>query len=117
MDSNVINSHIVYKVKVEENIHMRIKASICPHGNRDKMKGKIRKDSVSDRFDVIMLLLSMATILGFHIGCIDIKSAYLQSGPIKRTIYVRPPRGLKYTRIFLWKLSKLPCGIFESFRL
>lgn len=48
------------------------------------------------------------------------KSEYLQSGLIKRTIYVRPAMewaGMKqYERCKLWKATKLPYGIVEAGR-
>lgn len=115
MNSNVLDSHFVYKIKIEEAGKKRLKARLCPHGNRDRMKGKMRNDSATARFDVIRLLLSTATLLDFSIGCIDIKGAYLQSGPITRTIYVRPPRELGIRGV-LWNLLKLPYGISEAGR-
>lgn len=85
-DANVIPSHVVYKIKNEENDVKRMKARLCPNGNRDKLKKTVRKDSATAQFDVIRLILSLATIFTFRIGCIDIKGAYLQSGPIRRSI-------------------------------
>lgn len=114
-DANVVFSHFVFKIKIEENGHMRLKARLCPHGNRDKEKGNLRKDASVAQFDVIRLLLSLATILQFSIGCVDIKGAYLQSGAVKRRIYVRPPR--QWTkRGLLWLLTKLPYGFCEAGR-
>lgn len=58
--------------------------------------------------------------LGFQIWNADIKGAYLQSSPIKRAIYVKPPRDWirigKCKRIELWKLLKIPYGIVEAGR-
>ena len=85
-DANVIGSHVVYKVKVEENNQKRLKARLCPHGNHDDEKNNVRKDSATAQFDGIRLLCSVATILRFRIGCLDIKGAYPQSGPIQRDI-------------------------------
>lgn len=115
-NANVIPSHVLYKVKNEEHNTKRMKARLCPNGNRDRMKKTVRKDSATAQFDIIRLLLSIASILCFRLGCIDIKGAYLQSGPIKRTIYVRPPSELDLPRHILWKLRKLPYGITEAGR-
>lgn len=89
--ANIVSSNIVYKVKREEKGHKSMKARLCPHGNRDKEKGNIRNDSASAKFPIIRLLLSLATFLMLRIGCIDINGAYLQSGPITRELYIRPP--------------------------
>lgn len=100
-------------VKQEENGKKRLKDSLCPHGNRDKMKNNIRKDSATAQFDVIRLFCSIATILNFRLGFLDIQKAYLQSGPIQREIFVRPPRECGADRGTVWKLMKLPYGITD----
>lgn len=65
-----------------------------PHGNRDDMKDDVRKDSSTAQLDVIRLALSAATGMDEVLGHVDIQGAYLQSGLIRRTIYVRSPREL-----------------------
>ena len=95
---------------------MKMKARLCPHSNHDSGKDSVRKDSATAQFDVIRLMLSIATLLSFDIGLIDINGAYLQSGPIKRDIYVRPPIEVGERRGVLWKLVKLPYGITEARR-
>lgn len=115
-DANVVTSHFVFKIKVEEHGRKRLKARLCPHGNRNPMKIEIRRDSSTAQFDVIRLLMSLAVLLRFTIGWIDIKGAFLQSGPIKRLLYVRPPRRWVSTRGMLWRLTKLPYGIGEAGR-
>lgn len=114
--ANVITSHFVFKIKKEEGGKMRLKARLCPHGNRDKMKNDIRKDSATAQFDVIRLFCSMAAVLQFRLGCLDIKGAYLQSGPIQREIFVRPPKECGSIRGMLWRLVKMPYGISEAGR-
>lgn len=95
---------------------MRLKARLCPHGNRDKMKHQIRKDSATAQFDVIRLLLSIATILQLRLGCVDIKGVYLQSGPIQRKIFVRPSKEITSERGYVWRLTKLSYRISETGR-
>ena len=52
----------------------------------------------------------------FSIGCIDVKGAYIRSGPIKRAVYVRPPSRWIPNRGILWRLTKPPYGIGEAGR-
>lgn len=119
-DANVITSHVVYKIKTDETGSRKLKARVVPHGNRDTEKDNIRKDSATAQLGVIRLLLSVSTLLGLQLATADIKGAYLQSGPIKRTIFVRPPKEHLYNqnhhRGTLWKLTKLPYGIVEAGR-
>lgn len=110
-DANIITSHVVYKIKTSEDGSRKLKSRIVPHGNRDDKKDSIRKDSATVQLNIIRLPLSLVTFLGFRLGAADIKGAYLQSGPIQRTIYVRPPRewyrrDATHWRV-LWKLTKL----------
>lgn len=113
--SNVFSSHFVMKIKVEEEGKMRLKARLCPHVNRGIMKDEVIKDSATAQLDTIRLTLSMSDTMGIRIGCVDVKEAYLQSGSIKRLIYVRPPKELA-KRGILWRLNKMPYGITEAGR-
>lgn len=119
-NANIITSHVVYKIKTDEQGDRELKARIVPHGNRDVEKESIRKDSATAQLCVIRLLLSIVTFLGFRLGFADIKGAYLQSGPIQRDIYVRPPKEWQGARGMLWRvlwrLTKLPYGIVEAGR-
>lgn len=116
-NANVISSHVVYKIKTEETGEHRLKARICPHGNKDHMKDYVRKDSATAQFNIIRLMLTMTTFFTMRMGVVDISGAYMQSGPIKREIYVRPPREWEGTqRGKVWKLLKLPYGVPEAGR-
>lgn len=61
---------------------MCLKARICPHGNRDKEKNDIRKDSSTNQFDVTRMSFSMSISMEAVQGHVDIKGAYMQIGPI-----------------------------------
>lgn len=91
-----------------------------PHGNHDDEKHSIRKDSAIAQVNIVRLLPSLTTSLNYRLGMVDLKGAHLQSGPIKRTMYVRPPTewsGMKqYEGAKLWKLTKLLCGIAKAGR-
>ena len=122
--ANIVRSHTVFKVKTDESGKLSLKSRIVAHGNEDREKDSIRKDSAAAQFVVIRILLSLAAILGLRLAKIDVKKAYLQSGPISRDIYVRPPREWftlsaddgNNRRSILWKLEKLPYGIVEAGR-
>lgn len=111
---NVISSHVVYKIKPEEDGWHLMKAPIVPHGNRDVQKNNKRNDSSTAQFDVIRLLLSISSISNFRMALADVKCAYLQIGPILRQIFVIQPRELEHKRGILLELTKLPYGIPEA---
>ena len=114
--ANVITSHVVYKLKTDEDGTRKMKARLVPHGNHDNEKDTVRKDSSNASLFVVRLLLSLATFLSFRIATADIKGAFLQSGPINRQIFVRPPKEWHGPRGVLWKLRKLPYGIADAGR-
>lgn len=120
MDANIIRSHVVYKIKTDEAGHRKLKARLCPHGNEDAEKDQVRKDSANAQLSIVRLLLSLTSFLGFKVCTADIKGAFLQSGPIQREIYFKPPREWhyvqKYRKGVLWKLLKMPYGIVEAGR-
>lgn len=93
-----------------------MKARIVPHGNRDAERDNIRKDTSNARLMAIRVILSLTTFLNFSITTVDVKGAYLQSGPISHDIYVRPPWEWRGSRGMLWRLLKFAYGIAESGR-
>ena len=113
--SNIVGCHVVYKVKREDDGTFTFKARLVLHGNEDASKDDIRKDSATAHLSTIRLILSLAVIYRFKLAKIDIKAAYFQSGPIRRRIFVRPPRDLLLHRS-AWRLLRLPYGIAEAGR-
>lgn len=43
-NANIINSHTIYKVKINEDKPMKLKARIAPHGNEDSLKSVLKSD-------------------------------------------------------------------------
>lgn len=91
-DANLITSHVIYKFKTTEGGEHSMKARIFPHENKGKLKYEERKDSATAQVDATRLLPAMLTFLPMRLGVVNISGAYMQSGPINRDIFVRPPR-------------------------
>lgn len=85
-DANVVGSHVVYKVKTDEEGKRKLKARICPHINEDSDKDEVRKDSSNAQLSIVRLMLSITTSVGVHIRTADSKDSFLQSGAIKRVV-------------------------------
>lgn len=92
-----------------------MKARNVLHGNRDRDRFSVRRDSSSADLAVIRLVVSIGVLLGFCFGTADVKGAYMQSGPAKRDIFMRPPKEYR-SRGNIWKLLRLPYGIVEAGR-
>lgn len=115
-NANIISSHFVYKIKTDESGTKKLKARLVIHGNRDDDKDIIRKDAVAANLFITRLLLSIGTLLRFSFGVADIKGAFMQSGPITRVLFVKPPKLLQSNRNIYWKLKKLPYGVADASR-
>jgi hypothetical protein len=70
---------------------MSLKTRIMLHGNKDNQKDEVRKDTQAASFTAIRILLTLAALHKCHISSLDIKGAYLQSGPCKRFVFFRTP--------------------------
>lgn len=77
-DANVIGCHTVYQVNKDGGL-LRLKACSALHGNRDKARFVLRRDSASADLSVIRLVLSLGVILGFSFCTVDFKGEYMQS--------------------------------------
>ena len=96
---------------------MKLKCRLVPHGNRDRDKDFVCKDSETVQFPIVRIVLSFAAIMFFSISSIDIKGAYLPAGQFPRDVYVRPPKYWpSYVRT-VWNMLKSAYRMFESGRL
>jgi len=71
-NANVISSHVLYKVKKMDDGSMKIKARIAPHGNKDKFKNDLKKDSATCPPVGIRIALSIASMLKWDTAKIDL---------------------------------------------
>ena len=61
--SNLITSHVIYKVKANDDGPLKMKARIAPHGNKDKDRDLLKTDSAQCPSTGIRILVSIATIM------------------------------------------------------
>lgn len=107
-DASIVASHALLKIKVDDQGNITLKGRITVHGNLEADKEKTRVDYSATDMAVIRIVVSIGTCLGFTFESADIKSVYMQSGPIKRDTYGRPPMDCK---------RKEPlCGNFSNYR-
>ena len=78
--SNVISSHVLYKVKQNDEGSLKLKARIAPHGNEDDLKDVLSKDCMPCPPTGIRILESLASLFGWPVYRADVKAAFLQTG-------------------------------------
>lgn len=106
-------SHVIYKVKINDDTFYKMKARIAPHGNKDREKAKLKTDSSTCPPTGIRILLSLATLFQWCLAKIDFESAFLQTGRAKRDVYVVPPRESNHKN-FLWLLLTASYGLVNA---
>ncbi len=111
--SNVITSHVIYKVKANDDGTLKMKARIAPHGNKDKDRDLLKTDSVQCPPTGISILISIATIMKWPLAKIDFTSAFLQTGDAKRDVYVIPSRECR-RRSCYWLLLTSAYGLVNA---
>ena len=114
--ANVIDSHTLYKVKVKDGGSLQLKARIVPHGNKDLYKELIRSDSEVAEHSSYRTVMAFAAIFSIELFKVDVKAVFLQSGPARRTVYVRPPYDA-FMKGRLWKLKAAVYGLTEANRV
>lgn len=90
LNANVVNAHAVHKVKSDGVDKLHLKCSLVLHGNQDKDRFSVRKNSASADTLKFRLILFLSSILKLKLAIADVKDAYMQPGPIKRDVFARP---------------------------
>jgi len=76
-NSNVITSHVIYKIKANDDGSLKMKARIAPHGNKDRDREDLKSDSATCPPTGIRVLLSIASLMKWPLAKIDFTSAFL----------------------------------------
>ena len=76
--SNIITSHVIYKVKANDDGSLKINARIVPHVNKVKDRDLLKTDSAQCLHTGIRIPASIATIMKRQLAKIDFVSAFLK---------------------------------------
>lgn len=88
---NIVPSRFVLAIKRKDTGEEVYKARFVLGGHKDRDKRSVVHSATTLKQSSIMLLLELATILGFKLWSTDINQAYLQSAAnLKRKIFVCP---------------------------
>ena len=90
--ANIINSHVLYKVKQNDDGSLKLKARIAPHGNEDDMKNLLVSDCTICLPTGLRIVESIASLNGWKLLKADVKAAFLPTGYASRDFYVKPPK-------------------------
>ena len=91
-------------MKQNDDQSLKLKARIAPHGNEDSDKENLHTEWCMCPPLGIRIISTTATVRGWRIVRADAKSAFLQTGPAERLVYVRPPAESANRMNVLWLL-------------
>lgn len=89
--ANIITSDVLYNVKLVDDGSKMRKVRIAPHGNKDRMRSELKKDSANCSPAGRRIALSMSAIMKWSVVIFDFSATFLQSEEAKRDFYVVPP--------------------------
>lgn len=87
-DTNILSSHVIYKVKLCDVDTLQMKVCIDSHGNKDIERYELKKDSATCSPTGICIILSISRIFKWSLVKIDFKTAFLQTWKALRDVYV-----------------------------
>ena len=91
-----------------------VKARLTVRGDLE-MTDDIQTDSPTVRKSNIKLVLMASARQHFNMKSQDVSSAFLQSKPIERDIFIRPPRERRIPGV-VWRLKKTVYGLVDASR-
>ena len=91
-NSNPITSHVICKVKANDDGSLKLKARIAPNRNEGKGKYVLKTDSSQCHPTGIHILRSISAIMKLPLAKIHFTSAFLQTGYATSEMYVVAPR-------------------------
>ena len=112
--ANVVNSHVLYKIKKNDDVSLKLKARIAPHGNEDNIKNDLSTDCTTCPPSGLRIVESVASLHGWKVHKADVKSAFLQTGAAMRDVFVKPPRESGMRSTHMWLLLTAAYGLVNS---
>ena len=111
--ANVIGAHQLFQVK-QTDTTKKLKSRLVLWGHHDKDRDRIRTDARTPPLEALRFLFIIATVLNEDCRAADAIAAFMQSGKIQRSVFVRPPRELEPDPAYLWELLLLPYGLADA---
>ena len=108
---NIISTKWVINIKEIEG-KPGVKARLVAKGYQDLET--VRSDSPCITREGVRLVLAAIASQSWNIQSLDISTAFLQSKPISRNVYLKPPKEAKTNK--LWHLNKAVYGLHDANR-
>lgn len=97
---------------IQEKTDGRVKARLCARGFEECDSVQSTDAPTADKSS-IRIFLTLICMLGWKSGSLDIKSAFLQSHELKRSVYLLPPKDIRKDGV-VWEIKKPIYGLKDS---
>lgn len=91
-DENIINSHVLYKSKVSDDMGLKLKTRNAPHGSEDSMENELRSNSSMFPAPGLRIIVSVTSLNGRRLSKINATKKFLRTCSAARDVYVLTPR-------------------------
>ena len=112
-NSNIIASHVIYKLKEMDDESFKMKARIAPNGNKGKDKDMLETDSSQCPLTEMGTIVPIQPVMQWPLAKTDYTSAFLQTGEAKRDVYVVPPGEIRRKSFYSLLLTS-GYGLFNA---
>lgn len=75
-NANIISSHVIYKIKVNNDGTLKLKARRAPHGNENITKNMLRTYSCMGPPTGVHILLSTASLFSWLLTTVDVEAVF-----------------------------------------
>lgn len=112
--ANLISSHVIYKLKVNDDSSLKLKARIAPHRNEDSAKDLLRSKCSMCPPAGFRIVTSIASLTKWRLTKIVVKTTFLQSGRDEQNVFVIPPYKSADRSKFAWLLLTAAYGLVRA---
>ena len=113
---NIISTEWVLVEKEKQDGTKVTKARLCIRGDQEQALHNIPRESPTVNKISVKLLVTLAISQGWDIRSCDVERAFLQSDPIEREVFVRPPVEMNLPRGKVLQLKKTAYGLVDASR-
>lgn len=112
-DANVISSHVLYMIKINDDSTLSLKARVDLHGNEIGVKTNMQSDCCMLPSERILVIFCIIPTKEWNIVKGDVRFVFLHSRQAEREVLVIPPRKFSYKNE-LWPLLAAVYGLVNS---
>lgn len=110
VSTNANSSHVLYKIKYNDELSLSLKPIIVQNSNKDRMKTEVMNYCSTCAPPWLRSVDSIASLFGSKVDNEDVDSAFVQTRSAAYNVFVRPPIESTYKSISVKSPMVAHCG-------